>query len=221
MEKDVKIAPSILSADFANLGAAVAEAEAAGADIIHLDVMDGQFVPNITIGPLVVEAVRRITQLPLGVHLMIDRPERYLEDFARAGADTLVVHPEASVHLHRTLSKIHDLGVEAGVALNPSTSEDVLRYSLPFVDEVLIMTVNPGFGGQAFIPEMLPKISRVRQMLADAGRPACIAVDGGIDSTTAPLVVAAGANLLVAGSAVFRSPEGVARALANLKASVL
>ncbi len=211
------IAPSILSADFANLGEAVRTAEAAGADLVHLDVMDGHFVPNITIGPMVVEAVRRVTQLPLGVHLMIEHPERYLEDFARAGANVLFVHPEATLHLHRTLGAIHDLGVKAGVALNPSTSEEVLEYVFPLLDEVLVMTVNPGFGGQSFIRETLPKIRRIRQRLDAAGSAAWLAVDGGIDAVTAPWVVAEGANLLVAGSAVFGAPEGVAAGIVRLR----
>lgn len=211
------IAPSILSADFANLGEAVRAVEAAGADWVHVDVMDGHFVPNITIGPMVVEAVRRVTRLPLGVHLMIEHPERYLEDFARAGATALFVHPEAALHLHRTLGVIHDLGVQAGVALNPSTSEEVLEYVLPLLDEVLVMTVNPGFGGQSFIRETLPKIRRIRQRLDAAGSAAWLAVDGGIDATTAPWVVAEGANLLVAGSAVFRAPDGVAAGIVRLR----
>ena len=211
------IAPSILSADFANLGEAVRAVEAAGADWVHVDVMDGHFVPNITIGPMVVEAVRRVTRLPLGVHLMIEHPERYLEDFARAGATALFVHPEATLHLHRTLGVIHDLGVQAGVALNPSTSEEVLEYVLPLLDEVLVMTVNPGFGGQSFIRETLPKIRRIRQRLDAAGSAAWLAVDGGIDATTAPWVVAEGANLLVAGSAVFRAPDGVAAGIVRLR----
>ncbi len=217
MEQRVYIAPSILSADFANLGEAVRAVEAAGADWVHVDVMDGHFVPNITIGPMVVEAVRRVTRLPLGVHLMIEHPERYLEDFARAGATALFVHPEATLHLHRTLGVIHDLGVQAGVALNPSTSEEVLEYVLPLLDEVLVMTVNPGFGGQSFIRETLPKIRRIRQRLDAAGSAAWLAVDGGIDATTAPWVVAEGANLLVAGSAVFRAPDGVAAGIVRLR----
>ncbi|MDY0018654.1 MAG: ribulose-phosphate 3-epimerase [Anaerolineae bacterium] len=217
MEQRVYIAPSILSADFAYLGEAVHAVEAAGADWVHVDVMDGHFVPNITIGPMVVEAVRRVTRLPLGVHLMIEHPERYVEDFARAGATALFVHPEATLHLHRTLGVIHDLGVQAGVALNPSTSEEVLEYVLPLLDEVLVMTVNPGFGGQSFIRETLPKIRRIRQRLDAAGSAAWLAVDGGIDATTAPWVVAEGANLLVAGSAVFRAPDGVAAGIVRLR----
>ena len=221
MGRQVYLAPSILSADFAALGAAVQEAEAAGADLIHVDVMDGVFVPNLTVGPLVVEALRRVTRLPLDVHLMIERPERYVEVFARAGATRLTVHPEASMHLHRTLQQIRALGLKAGVALNPATSEELLRYVLPLLDEVLVMTVNPGFGGQTFISEMLPKIRRVRRMLDEAGSAAALAVDGGINQETAPLVVAAGADTLVAGYAIFGTTAGVIQSLAQLREAVL
>lgn len=218
MTHSVKIAPSILSADFAALGEAVRAAEAAGADMIHVDVMDGHFVPNLTIGPPVVAALRRVTSLPLDVHLMIETPERYLEAFVRAGADYLTVHPEASVHLHRTLHTIRALGVRAGVALNPSTPELALRYVTSLLDMVLVMTVNPGFGGQSFLHEVLPKISAVRALLDESGRrDALVAVDGGIDGQTAPLVVAAGADTLVAGSAIFASPQGIAAAIAALR----
>ncbi|MBN1487152.1 MAG: ribulose-phosphate 3-epimerase [Anaerolineae bacterium] len=217
-DKQILIAPSILSADFAYLGAAIQEAEAGGADMIHVDVMDGHFVPNLTIGPVVVSAVRQVTELPLDVHLMMAQPELYLDNFAAAGAARLTVHPEACVHLHRILAQIRELGLETGVALNPSTSEEVLRYVLPLVDWVLVMTVNPGFGGQSFIMEILPKIKAVRQMLDAAGRTAAhVAVDGGINLQTAPLVVAQGADVLVAGSAVFKSPAGVATAISVLK----
>ena len=221
MGRQVYFAPSILSADFAALGAAVQEAEAAGADLIHVDVMDGLFVPNLTVGPLVVEALRRVTRLPLDVHLMIERPERYVEVFARAGATRLTVHPEASMHLHRTLQQIRTLGLKAGVALNPATSEESLRYVLSSLDEVLVMTVNPGFGGQTFISEMLPKIRRVRRMLDEAGSAAALVVDGGINQETAPLVVTAGADTLVAGYAIFGATVGVTRALARLREVVL
>ncbi|HOU13197.1 MAG TPA: ribulose-phosphate 3-epimerase [Anaerolineae bacterium] len=220
MDRCVRIAPSILSADFAYLGAAVEMAEAAGADVIHVDVMDGHFVPNITIGPLVVAALRKVTTLPLDVHLMIASPERYLEVFAQAGADVLTVHPEATPHLHRVLQQIRALGIQAGVALNPATSESVLRYVVPMLDLVLVMTVNPGFGGQAFLPEMLPKIAAVRSILDAADQEAWLSVDGGIDVTTAPLVVAQGANHLVAGSAIFAAPEGVAAAIRALRGVV-
>ncbi|MEA3397842.1 MAG: ribulose-phosphate 3-epimerase [Chloroflexota bacterium] len=221
MVRQIYLAPSILSADFSTLGVAVQEAEAAGADLIHVDVMDGLFVPNITVGPLVVEALRRVTRLPLDVHLMIERPERYLEVFARAGAARLTVHPEASIHLHRTLQQIQALGLKSGVALNPATSEELLRYVLPVLDEVLVMTVNPGFGGQNFIPEMLPKIRQVRRMLDEAGSAAALAVDGGINQETAPWVVAAGADTLVAGWAIFGAKAGVTQSLARLREVVL
>ncbi len=218
MVRSIKIAPSILAADFAALGDAVRAAEAAGADWIHVDVMDGHFVPNLTIGPPVVAALRRVTSLPLDVHLMIEAPERLLEAFARAGADYLTVHPEASVHLHRTLQQIRALGVRAGVALNPSTPETALRYVTSLVDVVLVMSVNPGFGGQAFLPEVLPKVRAVRALLDASGRPeVALAVDGGIDRRTAPLVVAAGADVLVAGTAVFGAEEGIAAAIAALR----
>lgn len=198
------IAPSILNADFTRLGEQIAAAEAAGADWIHLDVMDGHFVPNITIGPLVVAAARRATRLPLDVHLMIEEPDRFLSDFVTAGASSLTVHQETCPHLHRTVQRIRELGARPGVSVNPATPIESLIDILPFVDLVLVMTVNPGFGGQAFIPECLPKIARLRRHLSAAGGPQPdIEVDGGIDPTTAPAVVAAGANVLVAGSAIF------------------
>lgn len=220
MERYVRIAPSILSADFAYLGAAIKMAEAAGADVIHVDVMDGHFVPNMTIGPPVVAALRKVTPLPLDVHLMVETPERYIEAFARAGADILTVHPEATVHLHQVLRQIRDLGVQAGVSLNPATSESVLRYVVGLVDLVLVMTVNPGFGGQDFLPEMLPKIAAVRSLLDVAGSAAWLSVDGGINVETGPLVVAYGANHLVVGSAIFAAPEGVAAAVSALRGSI-
>ncbi len=221
MSSQVRIAPSILSADFARLGEQVQAAEAAGADMIHVDVMDGQFVPNITVGPLVVAAVRSVTTLPLDVHLMIVHPERYLQAFAEAGADLLTVHPEATVHLHRTLEQIRGLGVRPGVALNPATPEDVLEYVLPYLDLILVMTVNPGFGGQAFIPEMLRKVAAVHQMTQALSREVLLSVDGGIDVETAPQVVAQGANVLVAGSAIYGAPEGVAAAVQALRSSLV
>lgn len=214
-----KIAPSILSADFSRLGHQVAEAEAAGAEYIHVDVMDGQFVPNITIGPLVLRAVRQATRLPLDVHLMIERPERYLADFSAAGADHLIVHVETCPHLHRTVQQIKEVGCRAGVTLNPATSVSALEEILPYVDQVLVMTVNPGFGGQEFIESMVPKIRRVRAMLDQIGSKAELEVDGGIDPRTAPLVVQAGATVLVAGSAIFHAEEGVAKAIAQLRAA--
>jgi ribulose-phosphate 3-epimerase len=214
------IVPSILSADFARLGEQVREAEAGGADRIQIDVMDGRFVPNITVGPLVVEAVRRCTRLPLEAHLMIVEPERYVEDIARAGADIIIVHQEVSPHLHRTVRQIKQLGKGAGAAINPATPVVMLEEILPDLDLVLAMTINPGFGGQEFLPEVLPKLRRLRAMI-DAARPGCdLEVDGGIHAETAPLVVAAGANVLVAGSAVYSSHETVAQAIQRLRASL-
>lgn len=199
-----RIAPSILSADFTRLGDQIAESEKGGADWIHVDVMDGHFVPNITIGPLIVRAARRATDLPLDVHLMIEKPERYLEAFVDAGAHVLTVHQETCPHLHRTVAQIRELGARPGVAINPATPVETLVDILPFVDLVLIMTVNPGFGGQRFIPECVPKIESLTRRLEAAGRGDVeIEVDGGIDPQTAPAVVAAGASVLVAGSAVF------------------
>ncbi len=213
------IVPSILSADFARLGEQVREAEVGGADRIQIDVMDGRFVPNITVGPLIVEAVRRSTSLPLEAHLMIVEPERYVEDFAKAGADIIIVHQEVSPHLHRTVQQIKRLGKGAGVAINPATPAGTLEEILPDLDLVLAMTVNPGFGGQDFIP-ILPKLRRLRAMINDT-RPGCdLEVDGGIHEETAPLVVAAGANVLVAGSAVYNNRESVAQAIQRLRASL-
>jgi ribulose-phosphate 3-epimerase len=195
----VKIAPSILSADFARLADGVAEAEAGGADWIHVDVMDGHFVPNLTIGPPVVAALRRVTELPLDVHLMIDAPERYVEAFADAGADILTVHQEASTHLHRTVQAIHHRGMRAGVSINPATPAAALEEILPYLDLVLVMSVNPGFGGQSFIPTSTGKIRSVREMIARlSSGPVEIQVDGGIAPDTAGEVVAAGATVLVA-----------------------
>lgn len=217
MGRAIKIAPSILSADFTRLGQQIAEAEAAGADYIHVDVMDGHFVPNLSIGPVVVEAVRRATRLPLDVHLMIEAPERYLADFRAAGADHLTVHVETCPHLHRTVHQIKELGCRAGVTLNPATPASSLEEILPFVDLVLVMTVDPGFGGQTFIEEMVPKIRRVRQMLNEIGSQAELQVDGGIDPETAPRVIQAGAEVLIAGSAIFCAKEGIAAAIARLR----
>jgi ribulose-phosphate 3-epimerase len=204
----VKIAPSILSADFGRLAEEVRAVEAAGADVIHVDVMDGRFVPNITIGPLVVRAVRAATRLPLDVHLMIVEPERYLEDFARAGADSITVHLEASPHLHRTVQHIKSLGKKAAVALNPHTSLDGLDVVLPDLDMVLIMSVNPGFGGQKFIDSVVPKIAALRAAVQRRGLATDIEVDGGVAPNTVARVVGAGANVLVAGSAIFGAPNG-------------
>lgn len=216
-ERPIRIAPSILSADFAQLGAQVAAAEAAGADMLHIDVMDGHFVPNITVGSLVVRAVRRSTSLPLHVHLMIERPEDYIDEFAAAGANLLAVHVEASTHLHRLVESIRALGPAAGVSLNPATPICMLEEILPYVSSVLVMTVNPGFGGQDFIPSMLGKIDRLRASVRRRGLDCDIEVDGGINETTAGQVVAAGANVLVAGAAVFGAPEGIAEAMRRMR----
>ncbi|MRN52470.1 ribulose-phosphate 3-epimerase [Paenibacillus monticola] len=199
----ILIAPSILSADFAALGAEVAEAESSGADWIHVDVMDGQFVPNITLGPVIVKAVSAHTSLPLDVHLMIEAPERYIADFAAAGAGVITVHAEACVHLHRVVHQIKELGILAGVAINPGTPASAIREVLEDVDMVLVMTVNPGFGGQAFIPSMLRKIRQIRQWANEVNPGLHIEVDGGVTEATAPLVAEAGADVLVAGNAVF------------------
>lgn len=199
----MKIAPSILSADFARLGEEVSAVSDAGADYIHVDVMDGRFVPNITIGPLVVKAVRSVTTLPLDVHLMIVEPERYIEDFAVAGADIIVVHAEACTHLHRVIQQIKACGKRAGVSLNPATPLNALEYVLSDLDLVLLMSVNPGFGGQSFINGVLPKISQLRGMLDSIGSHAELEVDGGINRSNIRAVAEAGADVFVAGSAVF------------------
>lgn len=199
----IQIAPSILSADFAALGAEVRSVEEGGADWIHVDVMDGRFVPNITIGPLVVKALRKVTKLPLDVHLMIVEPERYIEEFAQAGADIISVHVEASPHLQRTLRRIRELGKKAGVVLNPHTPEEGLRYVLDDLDLILVMSVNPGFGGQSFLPQVLPKVEALRKMIDASGRAIDLEIDGGINAETVRSAVDAGARVLVAGSAVF------------------
>ena len=216
----VKIAASILSADFARLGEQVREAEAAGADYIHVDVMDGRFVPNITVGPLVVRALRRITSLPLPTHLMIVEPERYIADFVTAGSDWILVHQETCPHLHRTIQQIKGLGVKAGVVINPATPAILLADIVQDVDSVLVMTVNPGFGGQEFIHSTLGKIRQVRRMLDERQSAAVLQVDGGIDERTAPLVVEAGATVLVAGQALFGTGGSVAAAISRLRESI-
>ena len=218
----LKLAPSILSADFARLGEQVKEAEHAGADYIHVDVMDGHFVPNITVGPLVVAALRPLTRLPLDVHLMIESPERYVGDFANAGADNITVQQEACAHLHRVVEQIKGFNKKAGVAINPATPIGTLEEILPYVDLVLVMTVNPGFGGQSFIETMPQKIAAMRQMIDARGFASRVEleVDGGINAETAPRVVAAGARVLVAGSAIFNSKMSVTEAVSKLRASV-
>ncbi|MGG5252994.1 ribulose-phosphate 3-epimerase [Neobacillus sp. SM06] len=203
----VKIAPSILSADFAKLGEEIADVEKGGADFIHVDVMDGHFVPNITIGPLVVEAIRPITKLPLDVHLMIENPDHYIEAFAKAGADYITVHVEACRHLHRTIHYIRSFGVKAGVVLNPATPVDSLQHVIRDVDMVLVMSVNPGFGGQKFIPEILTKIYQVKEMAKEKNPALEIEVDGGVNAMTAKLCVEAGATVLVAGSAIYNEKD--------------
>ncbi len=210
------VAPSILSADFGHLSDEVQAVQSAGADWIHVDVMDGRFVPNITIGPLVVKAIRAATKLPVDVHLMIGEPDRYLDDFAHAGADGLSVHVEACTHLHRTLQHIRNLGKRAGVVLNPATSEETIRYVLEMVDLILVMSVNPGFGGQPFIAQVLPKVRAIRSMIDRLGRPIDLEIDGGITRDTAALATAEGARVLVAGTAVF-SQESYADAICDLR----
>ncbi len=219
MSSRIKIAPSILSADFARLGEQVVEVTKAGADYIHVDVMDGQFVPPITIGSLVVKAIRPLTDVPLDVHLMIHNPERQIEQFAQAGADIITVHAEACPDMVQLIRSIKKLGVKAGASVNPATPVDALDSVLPDLDLVLVMSVNPGYAGQAFIEEVVEKIARVRKMLDERGLTAELEVDGGITPQTAPRVVEAGARVLVAGSAVFRKDKSVSEAMAELRAS--
>ena len=216
----VKVAPSILAADFANLGEQVSEAERAGADRIHVDIMDGHFVPNITMGAPVVQSLRRVTKLQLEIHMMISDPDLFLDQFVTAGSDSFLVHWEGNNNLHRTVQRIKSLKKRAGVAINPATPALVLEEILPEVDQILVMTVNPGFGHQAFIHTTLPKIRRVGQMIEQL-KPGCeLEVDGGIDETTAPLTVAAGANVLVAGSSIFGSDMGICAAMHRLRKAI-
>jgi ribulose-phosphate 3-epimerase len=213
----VRLAPSILAADFARLGEQVAEAERCGADRIHVDVMDGHFVPNLSLGAVVVQGVRKVTRLPLETHMMVENPDLFLDEFCEAGSDSFLVHWESNPNLHRTVQRVKSLGKGVGVVINPATPAAVLEEILPDVDQVLVMTVNPGFGHQHFLHSTLGKIRRVRQMIEQV-KPACpLEVDGGIDAETAPLVVAAGANVLVAGTSIFGDREGVAAAMKRLR----
>ncbi|MEW6594540.1 MAG: ribulose-phosphate 3-epimerase [Thermodesulfobacteriota bacterium] len=216
--QQLMIAPSILSADFARLGEEIAAVEQAGAEVIHIDVMDGHFVPNITIGPLVVQAARKVTRLPLDVHLMIENPDRYLDAFAEAGADWITVHVETGYHLHRTVRRIRDLGKKSGVVLNPATPLATLDYLLEEIDLVMLMSVNPGFGGQSFIPSALAKIRALKAMIDQRGLSVGIEVDGGITPATIGEVYKAGANIFVAGSAIF-GRDDYAREIAAMKAA--
>ena len=217
MAAKIKLAPSILSANFGRLGEQVVEATRAGADYIHIDVMDGHFVPNITVGPLVVAAIRPHTHLPLDVHLMIESPEKYIQQFAQAGANIITVHVEVCPHLHRVVESIQELGVKAGVSLNPSTPLTAVDEVLSALDLVLLMSVNPGFGGQQFIEGTVGKIARLRNRLDELGLAAELEVDGGINAEIAPRVAKAGARVLVAGAAVFNKKESVSQALARIR----
>src|SRR5215468_794118 len=221
MEEDViQLAPSMLAANFARLGEQVAQAEEGGASRIHVDVMDGHFVPNISFGAPIVQSLRQITRLPLETHMMISDPDFFLDEFVEAGSDSFLVHWEGNNNLHRTIQRIKGLGKRVGVVINPATPAIVLEEILPDVDQVLVMTVNPGFGHQHFLDTTLPKIRRIRQMIDEIKRDCDLEVDGGIDATTAPLVVDAGANVLVAGSAIFGEGEGVIAAMNRLRAAV-
>ena len=216
----IKLAPSILSADFSRLGEQVAEADQAGANYIHVDVMDGRFVPNLTMGPVVVQGIRGSTRLPLDVHMMVVEPERLVDDFANAGADHIIVQAEACPHLHRVVQQIKEAGCKAGVAINPGTPLSAIEEVLPYLDVVLVMSVNPGFGGQKLIPETVDKVARIRRVLDEGGYSAELQVDGGVNESTARTMAEAGATVLVAGSAVFNDRETVADAMNRLRASL-
>ncbi|MYE53839.1 MAG: ribulose-phosphate 3-epimerase [Chloroflexi bacterium] len=217
-ERRIKIAPSILSADFSRLGEQVAEAEQGGADAIHIDIMDGNFVPNITMGPMIVDAIRSWTTLPFDLHMMVEAPERYIDDFASAGADIITVHAEACRHLHRTVQQILEAGKKPSVAISPATPVAAIEEVIDDLNQALVMTVNPGFGGQAFIASMLGKVSRVRALIDERGLSTDLQVDGGVSATTAASVVQAGANVLVAGSAVYNDKMSVAEGIAAIRA---
>lgn len=206
MNRTIIVSPSLLSADFSRLAEEIRAVEEAGADWLHVDVMDGHFVPNITVGPMIVSAAKKVAKIPLDVHLMISEPDRYLEDFHQAGAGILHVHPEATHHLHRTLTRIRELGMKAGAALNPSTGLEAVKHVLAELDVLMLMTVNPGFGGQSFIPSMLPKLKEARRMVNDSGHNILIEVDGGVSPKTAPALREAEVDIFVAGSAVFTRP---------------
>jgi len=215
----MKIAPSILSADFARLSDEIGGIEEGGAEWVHVDVMDGHFVPNITIGPLIVDAARRSTNLPLDVHLMIENPDHYVEAFVKAGADIVTVHQEACTHLHRTIQKIHELGAKAGVAINPGTSLEAIRDVLPYLDLLLVMSVNPGFGGQSYIEASTAKLGRARAMLEEVGSDAELEVDGGVGVSNVEEIVNAGASVVVAGSAVYGHPDGAAAGVRAIRSA--
>lgn len=216
MNKRIVVSPSLLSADFSRLAEDIRAVEEAGADWLHVDVMDGHFVPNITVGPMIVSAVKKVAKVPIDVHLMISEPDRYIEDFHQSGADILHVHPEATHHLHRTLTTIRELGMKAGAALNPSTGLEAVKHVLEQLDVLMIMTVNPGFGGQSFIPAMLPKVRAARDMVDKSGYNILIEVDGGVSPKTAPDLIREGADVFVAGSAVFTHPP-YAEVIAKLR----
>jgi ribulose-phosphate 3-epimerase len=218
--RTIKIAPSILTADFGRLGEQIFEATAGGADYIHVDIMDGQFVPNITMGPLVVEAIRKATDIPLDIHMMVADPSRYVAEFASAGGDIITVHAEACTHLHRAVQQIKALGKKASVAINPATPISAIEEILPDLDQVLVMSVNPGFGGQQFIQGTLPKLERLRRMIDERGLATDLEVDGGVNARTIASVVKAGANVLVAGSAVYNNQQTVAEAISLLRKGI-